>query len=337
MPSSRSVATALPAMRSGDPGARGGPAFGSAPVPRDVKKAIDYLRIHVDQEVTMADLLRACGVAERTLRKHFRTFLGFSPLGYLRRMRLAALREELLRATERSTITEIAARYGFHHLGRLSAEYARRFGERPSTTLRLARVARTRGRTQCRASDTCLSHERRRGLSGTAQFSRELPSVVVLPFKTTTAAERLFADSLADGIACALCRARSLTVTVANWSPTVAWMEPQRLARERGARYALRGMVLRAGDRLRALVCLLDVASACQLWGDSYDGSAGDPFPLQDRVVAGIMRAVLPNVRGAEIERARRKPPKDLSAYDLTMRAFPLAFAANPGAGATGA
>jgi TolB-like protein/tetratricopeptide (TPR) repeat protein len=280
----------------------------------------------------MADLLRACGVAERTLRKHFRTFLGFSPLGYLRRMRLAALREELLRATERSTITEIAARYGFHHLGRLSAEYARRFGERPSTTLRLARVARTRGRTQCRASDTCLSHERRRGLSGTAQFSRELPSVVVLPFKTTTAAERLFADSLADGIACALCRARSLTVTVANWSPTVAWMEPQRLARERGARYALRGMVLRAGDRLRALVCLLDVASACQLWGDSYDGSAGDPFPLQDRVVAGIMRAVLPNVRGAEIERARRKPPKDLSAYDLTMRAFPLAFAANPGA-----
>jgi adenylate cyclase len=155
--------------------------------------------------------------------------------------------------------------------------------------------------------------------------------VVVLPFKTATG-ERLFADSLAEGIACALCRARSLTVTVANLSPTVAWVEPQRLARERGARYALKGMVLRAGDRLRALVCLLDVASACQLWGDSYDGSAGDPFPLQDRVIAGIMRAVLPNVRGAEIERARRKPPEDLSAYDLTMRAFPLAFAASPAA-----
>ena len=105
-----------------------------------------------------------------------------------------------------------------------------------------------------------------------------------------------------------------------------------RLARERGARYALKGMVLRAGERLRALVCFLDVASACQLWGDCYHGSAGDPFPLQDRVIAGIMRAVLPNVRGAEIERARRKPPEDLSAYDLTMRAFPLAFAASPGA-----
>jgi AraC-like DNA-binding protein len=120
----------------------------------------------------MADLLRACGVAERTLRKHFRAFLGFSPLGYLRRMRLAALLEELLRATERSTITEIAARYGLHHLGRLSAEYARCFGERPSTTLRRARVARTHGRAECHASDTCLSPERRRRLSGTAHLTR---------------------------------------------------------------------------------------------------------------------------------------------------------------------
>jgi transcriptional regulator GlxA family with amidase domain len=140
-------------MRSGGPGARGGPASASAAVPHDVKKAIDYLRTHVDREVTMADLIRACGVAQRTLRRHFRTFLGFSPLGYLRRMRLAALREELLRATERSSITEIAARYGFHHPGRFSAEYVRRFGEGPCRPRARARsMPRRRYRPQPGAS-----------------------------------------------------------------------------------------------------------------------------------------------------------------------------------------
>jgi hypothetical protein len=42
------------------------------------------------------------------------------------------------------------------------------------------------------------------------------------------------------------------------------------------------------------------------------------------------MRAVLPQIRGSEIERARRKRPEDLAAYGLTMRAFPFVFASNP-------
>jgi adenylate cyclase len=38
----------------------------------------------------------------------------------------------------------------------------------------------------------------------------------------------------------------------------------------------------------------------------------------------------MPQVRGAEIERAKRKRPEDLDSFDLTMRALPMAFAANP-------
>jgi tetratricopeptide (TPR) repeat protein len=44
------------------------------------------------------------------------------------------------------------------------------------------------------------------------------------------------------------------------------------------------------------------------------------------------MRAILPQIRGAEIERARRRSLEDLAAYDLTMQAFPFVFASNPAA-----
>jgi adenylate cyclase len=113
-------------------------------------------------------------------------------------------------------------------------------------------------------------------------------------------------------------------------SSSAAWGDLQQLARDRSAPYRLVGRLSQAGDRLRVIVGLFDAASERQLWGDSFDGERADLFRLQDRVVQGVTRAILPNIRDAEIERARRKRPEDLDAYDLTMRALPLAFAANP-------
>jgi adenylate cyclase len=162
------------------------------------------------------------------------------------------------------------------------------------------------------------------------RVSRERPSIVLLPFRTATADQRFFADSLAEGIACSLCQMRSISVAVAKSSSSAAWGDLQQLARDRSARYRLVGRLSQAGDRLRVIVGLFDAASERQLWGDSFDGERADLFRLQDRVVQGVARAILPNIRDAEIERARRKRPEDLDAYDLTMRALPLAFAANP-------
>lgn len=46
-------------------------------------------------------------------------------------------------------------------------------------------------------------------------------------------------------------------------------------------------------------------------------------FDLQDRVAEGVAGAIEPTLRGAEIERARRKPTGSLDAYDLYLRAIP--------------
>lgn len=176
----RSLPKVLSPITSAGPPKHIGPARGSVVLPSDVKKIIAYMRDHLGDRVTMADLIRLSGVAARTLRRHFHTFLGISPLEYLRGMRLAALREELLHAAQPGSITEIAARYGFHHLGRFSAEYRRRFSEHPSSTLRRAHeeFAREISGRRGKAASTCP--DRGRDFSRFVRASRERPSVVLL-------------------------------------------------------------------------------------------------------------------------------------------------------------
>jgi len=300
----------------------------TAAIPHDVKKAIDYMRAHMHREVGMPQLAEFTGVTERTLRKHFQNFLGRSPASYWRCMRLGAAREEFLAPTKHNSISGIAARYGFNHLGRFAAEYRQCFGESPSTTLRRARDTRTQAATDDNASNDAHG----RDIQCTWRASREKPVLVILPFQIATTNQRLFADSLAEVIACALCRVRSLAISTSVSLSRSARLEAQKQPITSRARYALTGRIVQDGDRVRVTIGLHDVGSTTLVWGDCYDGRATKPLPLQDRVTQGVMCAVMPSIRGAEIERARRKQPENLGAYDLTMRAIPLAFAANPSA-----
>jgi tetratricopeptide (TPR) repeat protein len=67
------------------------------------------------------------------------------------------------------------------------------------------------------------------------------------------------------------------------------------------------------------------------LWADRFDGALEDVFDLQDRVTESVVGALLPTLRRAEIERARRKPPASLDAYDYLLRAMPHLVANTPG------
>lgn len=100
-----------------------------------VKRAVDYIHAHAAAPLTLADLVAASGVAGRTLHKHFRLSKGVSPMAYLRGVRLQEARKALV-AGDGSSVTEIAARWGFEHLGRFAVEYRKRFGETPSQTRR---------------------------------------------------------------------------------------------------------------------------------------------------------------------------------------------------------
>ena len=310
-----------------DPIGRPSP-IGRRAIPRGVKKAVEHMRASLGPKMTMGELVQVCGVPERTLYKHFRAFIGLSPLAYWRRLRLSAARECLLSGADGESISEVAIRHGFEHFGRFSTQYRRCFGEPPSSTLRRVRTA-----ALCSVSERAIGSDQARVLRRAPGFSRERPSVVVVPFlaSATNAEQRIFAESLAEGIATALCRVRSLAVVMPS-PMSLASRGPRQLAPKLGARYCIVGRMVRAGDRVRIIVRLVDAATEHHLWGDSYDGEVVNPLGLQDRVTEGVVRAILPNIRDAEIDRARRKQPRDLDAHDLAMRAFPFAFAANPDA-----
>jgi TolB-like protein len=298
-----------------------------------VRRALDYMREQLDHPIATADLVHICGVPERTLHKHFLAFVGRPPLAHLRQMRLAAAREALLLpGSDATSVTEVAARLGFAHLGRFAADYRRCFGEPPSATLARARataerttmVAVSSPHVQL-ANDTSADERPHR-----PSLRRQAPLLVVLPFRTAvgTLEERILAEGLADRLTAAL--AQSSAVSVRMVSP--AAVRSERAVLDLGALYCLTGRIARSPEgRVRVVAHLLDLAAGgTHLWGDAYDGAAADPFALQDRVAEGVAQAVRSGVQAAEIERARRKPDRDVGAHDLVLRALPLVLAADP-------
>src|SRR5690606_14311104 len=89
-------------------------------------------------ELSTLQIATQLGVPLRTLQENVLRELGATLAEVLRRQRLRAARTMLLDADPtRSSVTEIALRCGFRHLGRFSVEYRQAFGEKPSETLRL--------------------------------------------------------------------------------------------------------------------------------------------------------------------------------------------------------
>ena len=78
------------------------------------------------------------GVGPRTLQYAFRRHRDTTPLAYLRRVRLALAREDLVAAEpgDGTTIAEVAARWGYARPGRFADAYRQMYGEPPSQTLR---------------------------------------------------------------------------------------------------------------------------------------------------------------------------------------------------------
>jgi AraC-like DNA-binding protein len=109
--------------------------------PRGVKRAIDYIHANLDAPITVADLVAVSGIAGRTLFEHFRAFKGVSPMRYLRERRFEQVRRALMSPLPDESVTAIALRWGFNHMGRFAIDYRACFGETPSSTLARARRA----------------------------------------------------------------------------------------------------------------------------------------------------------------------------------------------------
>jgi AraC-like DNA-binding protein len=111
---------------------------GARPASTAVAKwAIDLMHEHPEKPWSTADLARATGVSARALQRSFERSDLPSPMVYLRRLRLRRVHAELAAGSPDSvTVTMVAGRWGFMHLGRFASQYRQLFGETPSETLR---------------------------------------------------------------------------------------------------------------------------------------------------------------------------------------------------------
>ena len=102
-----------------------------------VKRVEEYIRTHLHEPLTIERLAEFAGVSASTLFSGFRNCHGVSPMAWVRQLRLERAREELRgAAAEPVSVTDVALKWGFAHLGRFAIEYKRAFGESPSVSLR---------------------------------------------------------------------------------------------------------------------------------------------------------------------------------------------------------
>jgi AraC-like DNA-binding protein len=105
--------------------------------PRTVKRAMDAMHAEPGRQFTATELAAIAGVGIRVLQESFRLHIGMPPLTYLRRLRLDGVHDELSRGDPgQVSVSEVAYRWGFTHMGRFAGAYRTRFGVPPSQTLR---------------------------------------------------------------------------------------------------------------------------------------------------------------------------------------------------------
>jgi AraC-like DNA-binding protein len=103
--------------------------------PRTVSRVVALIEEHPERHYTVADLARHAGVSARRLQQGFREHVGMTPLEFHRATRLERARRDLVDGE--GSVTDVALRWGFKHLGRFAEAYRERFGKLPSQTRRL--------------------------------------------------------------------------------------------------------------------------------------------------------------------------------------------------------
>jgi len=151
------------------------------------------------------------------------------------------------------------------------------------------------------------------------------PSIAVLAFQNMSGdvEQEYFSDGITEDIITNLSKYRGFFVIARNSSFTYKGqaVDVTRVGRELGVRYVLEGSVRKAGRRVRITAQLVDATTASHLWAEKYDRDLTDLFAMQDEITREIVGNLAPQMLDTEMQRARRKDPQALDAWELAIRA----------------
>ena len=166
--------------------------------------------------------------------------------------------------------------------------------------------------------------------SGPALALPEKPSIAVLPFvnRSGDPEQEYFADGISEDIITELSRFRSLFVIARNSSFSYKGKSPdvRQVGRELGVRYVLDGSIRKSTNRIRVTGQLIDTLTGNHIWAERYDRVLEDIFAVQEEVTRAIVAAIEPQIEATEQLKATRRRPGNLSAYEIALRAWALAW-----------
>ena len=164
-----------------------------------------------------------------------------------------------------------------------------------------------------------FSLRERPGISGTPAGGGR--GIAVLPFQNLSIGEdaAYFGEGLTWELTHHLTRIPDLRV--------VAWNSAARIRGEQqdlaGIREKLKvdsiltGSVRLSGERLRVVVQIIDTASGAYLWSETFDGTTGDVFTIQERIAQQIVKKLTAQSKSPAPQLARYNP----EAYRIYLRA----------------
>jgi adenylate cyclase len=150
------------------------------------------------------------------------------------------------------------------------------------------------------------------------------PSIAVLPFTNMSAEpnQEFLGDGIAEDVLTALSKLRWLLVIARNSSFTYKEkaVDVRQVSRELGVRYVLEGSVRQAAGRVRVTGQLIDATTGVHVWSERYDRNLTDIFAVQDEIASAVASAIAPAIVHAERQRAIRKLPESLDAWEAYQR-----------------
>jgi TolB-like protein/Tfp pilus assembly protein PilF len=150
------------------------------------------------------------------------------------------------------------------------------------------------------------------------------PSIAVLPFDNISGNPEhdYFADGMTEDITAELSRFRNLFVIDRRSSFAYRGLsvKVQDVAGDLGISYGLVGSLRISGKRLRIATQLIEAATGKQIWAERYNREIEDVFSVQDEITEAIVSTFETQIGAIERQKARRKPPGQLDAWECYQR-----------------
>jgi TolB-like protein len=151
------------------------------------------------------------------------------------------------------------------------------------------------------------------------------PGIAVLPFDNLGADEATgrLADGITEDIITDLARFRDLDVIARNSTEVYEGkpVDVRQVGKDLNVGYVLEGSIQRQGDSVRVTSQLIDASTGAHVWSERWDRPAEDIFAVQTEAAEKVAAALggdltMGQITRAELQRAKRLRPNDLTAYD---------------------